>query len=337
VNIKKQDKKQTLLLNQRLPDSFISFQKKTCRFLTLGFGPLATRFLSSTSKTTHFIQNPLSSKLTSQMTIMGDQDDLAALFARNLSLQNQQYEKKQTPTYIEAPHDIDPPPYAAHHPIIYSISQHYTHSAHVVKTEPVRSASVPLATDQQTVEIILARHGVDAATLFPAQIQLFKTADPSQQMRLVELWRIAPPNYGGHALAPNLCDWHTTNFEQEEALAKMRYERKIQEEQKAQAMDQETDMGDKPYMTSGYEELARREYEASCQQQQNVKDVYSHLGSAVGGYTHATDPVYNIIPNSGPEWKQRQRQAMENQYGSFQQQGWSGIKMIPSSDDMDML
>jgi len=113
-------------------------------------------------------------------------------------------------------------------------------------------------------------------------------------------------------------------------MARIRYDRKMNEEITVHAHEPE------PYMASGYEYLARREYEASAQQQQPVQNVYSHFGSAVGGHTYnqATDPVYNIIPNSGPEWEQRQQQAMENQYGAFQQGGHAGMT---GDDDMDML
>jgi hypothetical protein len=55
-----------------------------------------------------------------------------------------------------------------------------------------------------TTEIILSRHGVDAASLFSSQLDLFKSADASQQMRLIELWRICPPNYDGAALTQDL-------------------------------------------------------------------------------------------------------------------------------------
>jgi len=126
-------------------------------------------------------------------------------------------------------------------------------------------------------------------------------------------------------------------------MAKMRYDRKMLEEQQKQEQlhDQYAHMDHEieSYMTTGYEELARREYEKSMQQQQPTRDVYSHFGSAVGGhiYNKATDPVYNIIPNSGPEWEQRQQQAMENQYGAFQQKGWGGVTMIQHDDDMEML
>lgn len=305
------------------------------------------------------------------MTGVLNQEDLAALFSRNLSLHPQQQYAEPTPTYVQSTENNDPPTYssATANPISYSISQHYTHSAHITKAAQ-RSASEPISsTDQNTVEIILARHGVDIKTLFPSQIELFKSAEVGQQMRLIELWRISPPSYGGHALAPNLCTWQTTNFDQEESMAKMRYDRKMAEEQQRQwdhenaqriqmtGMETNTIVpiqgGDgrwsgsdlpktvqhtqepEPYMQSGYEQLARREYESS--NQHIAKDAYSHFGSAVGAhaYNQSTDPVYNIIPNSGPEWERKQQQAMEDQYGSYQ----AGIHVIPVGygDDMDML
>ena len=156
-----------------------------------------------------------------------------------------------------------------------------------------------------------ARDGVDVTTLFPSQIELFKTADPSQQMRLVELWRISPPNYGGHALAQDLGTWPATSFQQEEAMAKFRYERRMLEERASRTQiteDQQEHFdggedvmsdgeqsnapmtpiqgGDgrwpgatyvshatEPYMVSGYESLAQREYELSARRPS--KDVSS--------------------------------------------------------------
>lgn len=276
---------------------------------------------------------------------MATQEDLAALFQRNLSLQPQ-------PTYVAPPPQEEPKP--VEEPYVYSISQHYHHSSHVVPQQPSRPASEPPQTDQLTTEIILGRHGVDVATLFPSQIDLFKTAEASQQMRLIELWRISPPTYGGHALAHDLGNWPATSFQQEEAMAKLRYERQMLEERMAraggdmQSMDGAEDTmsdasttapltpiqgGDgrwnnaEPYMTSGYEALAQREYENSANQS---KDIYSHFGLAVGGstYNHATDPVYNNIeelhkfPNVGGDWAtllEQRQQAMENQYGAFDQ------------------
>jgi hypothetical protein len=252
---------------------------------------------------------------------MATHDDLATLFSRNLSLN----------PYVTPKEESKPET-----PFTYSISQHYHHSAHLASQQPSRPASEPPQTDQLTTEIILSRHGVDATSLFPAQIDLFKTADAGQQMRLIELWRICPPNYGGHALTQDL--WPQTSFQQEEAMAKLRYERQMLEERMSrtggdQGMDTEDAMSDgssttpmpmtpiqggdgrwvgtaEPYMASGYEILAQKEYLRSAAPS---KDIYSHFGTAVGGptYNHSTDPVYNTAD-------QRQ-QAMENQYGAFEQ------------------
>ncbi|KAG9238594.1 hypothetical protein BJ875DRAFT_33281 [Amylocarpus encephaloides] len=272
---------------------------------------------------------------------MATHDELAVLFAQNLTLHNRPY-VASTPEPAPAPAPIE-------EPIIYSISQHYNHSAHIRALPVARPCSEPPQTDQLTAEIILARHGVDAAALSPSQIELFKTGDAGQQMRLVELWRICPPDYGGHAMAQDLRDWSATSFQREEVMAKLRHERQMLEERMArtggdQSMDSDT-MSDssitapltpiqggdgrwagpavEPYMSSGYEALAQREYEQSAGPS---KDINSHFGNSVGGhaYSRSTDPVYNTIadihrhPNVGADWQQQI--AMENQYGAFEQQ-----------------
>jgi hypothetical protein len=270
---------------------------------------------------------------------MATQDELIALFQQNLSLQNR----------VPVPPVEEPKP--AQEQYTYSISQHYHHSNHLVSQQPSRPASEPPQTDQLTTEIILSRHGVDVNSLFPSQIELFKTADASQQMRLIELWRICPPNYGGHALAQDIGTWPATSLEQEESMAKLRYERQMLEERMSrsggdvQVMESMEDTmsdasttapltpiqgGDgrwqnqhaEPYMQSGYEALAARDYERSAGGAS--KSTYSHFGSAVGGqaYNHATDPVYKTIddihkyPNVGGDWEallQQRKQIMEDQ------------------------
>lgn len=292
---------------------------------------------------------------------MATQEDLATLFSRNLHLHNNPYVAPQ------------PEPTPAEEPFTYSISQHYHHSAHIAAQQPSRPASEPPQTDQLTTEIILSRHGVDANSLLPSQIDLFKTAPPSQQMRLVELWRICPNDYSRHAMAHDIGSWPSTSFEQEEAMAKLRYERQMLEERMSraggdvQSMDSDT-MSDssatmpitpiqggdgrwssnppnaEPYMASGYESLAQREYEASARS----KDIYSHFGTAVGGptYTHSTDPVYKTVedihkyPNVGGDWETllHQRQmAMENQYGAYEQQFQHNAGGVTVAEDEEML
>ena len=236
-------------------------------------------------------------------------EDLVNLFARNLSF-NPYVAPQAEPSQNESP-------------IIYSITQHYHHSAHIAAQQPARPASEPPQSDQLTTEIILSRHGVDVASLSPAQITLFKTADASQQMRLIQLWQFykitATPS-----ISQDLSNYQMTSFEQEEAMAKLRYERQMLEERMSRTggdlgIDTDDTMSDEssttpmpmtpiqggdgrwagvhvaePYMSSGYEALARREYEQSAGP---PKEIYSHLGTAVGGqsYNHATDPVYKSI------------------------------------------
>ncbi|KFY30144.1 hypothetical protein V494_08249 [Pseudogymnoascus sp. VKM F-4513 (FW-928)] len=184
-------------------------------------------------------------------------------------------------------------------------------------------------------------------------------------MRLVELWRISPPTYGGHALAAEQPAWPATSLAQEEAMAQARYERAMLEE--AAARHQSVEGGDdvmsdgeasntpltpilgggdgrgggaEPYMASGYEALAAREYEISAAQQP-AKDVYSHFGMAMGGesrYKKATDPVYAATGADG--WATRseheQRRAMEDAYGEFAQRNYGGV-CFGYTGDQEML
>lgn len=205
-------------------------------------------------------------------------------------------------------------------PIVYSITQHYHHSAHRAPVAVERPRSEPAPVRVPSAEDILTSNGVDPASLFPSQITLFKQADDDQKRRLIELWQIAPPEYGNHALAQDLETWPPTSMDREVEMAKLRYDRLHQaaKNQQMHAYQQHVSEPDQqqaePYVVSGYEMLAQREYE----QQRNL-NTYSPLGSAVGGYKQATDPAY--MDN---DWwvrsQQQQQQPLEHQYGSFQQQ-----------------
>lgn len=241
------------------------------------------------------------------------QDDLAALFSRNLTLD---------PVQVQAP--VPAPPKEEEAQITYSISQHYHHSSHIARQAqqqdqqqppPQRPASEPPHPEYQATESILIAHGVDASALSAAQLELFKTADDPQKLRLIELWRICPPTSSNDN--PTLA-WSSTTVDQEELLARMRFERRLQEEQQSTTMSldgtpvptpaAQADNGRwvlpqgymEPYMSSGYEELARREYLASMD---------------INSYKPATDPVYKAV---GGDWTQQGKMAaMENQYGAL--------------------
>lgn len=260
---------------------------------------------------------------------MAVQDDLATLFAKNLTLTQNQQQQQQPP-----PEDPSR--------IVY-ISQHYTHSAHVQQHQqhPVqRPSSEPDLTDP---EHVLRARGVDPTLLSPPQAELFRRADDAQRTRLIELWSICPPPRTP-TYHSSLMTWSHTSVEQEEMLARRRWEEKqLQHQQQqmpddaAMSLDDDVSAGTgspssaqspdgrwpassssvvahahtymEPYMESGYEQLAQREYDATV---------------AARDKKGALDPVYKATGML--DWERQQW--MENQYGSFVG-GWR--------DDEDML
>ncbi|KUI66556.1 hypothetical protein VM1G_01402 [Cytospora mali] len=262
---------------------------------------------------------------------MAVQEDLASLFAKNMSLSATQQ-------------PAAPPPQDDR--IVY-ISQHYTHSAHIAhqqqqqqhqpqppQDEPMqRPSSEPPRSDMHDLELLLRSHGVNTSALSLPQVELFRNAGDAQKMRLVQLWSICPPSNSTDN--PSLT-WTNTTVEQEEMLAQRRFE--LQQQQQQQQAEQgvpvtevvmsldgtetETTLGSspaasmqsadgrwpplsqhhhmEPYMASGYEELARREYDASARK--------------AAEYKAATDPVYETTGGL-LDWERQQW--MENRYGSI--------------------
>ncbi|KHN99983.1 uncharacterized protein MAM_01907 [Metarhizium album ARSEF 1941] len=257
------------------------------------------------------------------------QDDLANLFSRNLTFNPDFHVSAQKDTLRQEPAPLAPVP----QPIVYSISQHYHHSAHTAKAaaqpyenhgqcQPQRPSSEPPQSELSPMEMTLRSYGIDPAVLTPSQVQLFRIADDPQKLRLLELWSICPPSRAEDI--PSLA-WSSTTLDQEEHLAKMRYERQHNPAMSLDGTQVQTADGkwtqhmaaeSEPYMTSGYEELMRREYERQSVDNK-ARDVYNHYGTAVGSdrYTRSNDPVYK-----GPDYDQQQQHSeMAAQYGAFEQ------------------
>lgn len=267
---------------------------------------------------------------------MQSHDELADLFSRNFSL-----EPVQQLTQVQVPNQ---------EPKIVYISAHYNHSAHVRTQDTQPSQPAPRGTSEppalSEVEAVLRKHQVNTAGLSRAQLQLFKSVDDLQRYRLIDLWRNCPPT--NRSDNPTM-GWSITSVNQEEILAKNRWEQ--QQQQQQQVAEQEVTMsldgtpltpvqaGDgrwiaadsvhdmEPYMASGYEEMARREYEESARRAfaESVERTKT-LTIATGGPTFNpahSDPVY---ANSGVDWRQQQS-AMENQYG----------RLMAYRDDEEML
>lgn len=291
---------------------------------------------------------------------MQPQEELVALFSRNFTL-DPIPQTKPAPAPEPAPAPAQEP--GEEQKIVY-ISQHYNHSAHVAKpdAQPPRPASEPPQSEYAVVEQVLREHSVDPSHLSSAQLQLFKAVDTPEKLRLIDLWRACPPTNSNDN--PTLT-WTMTTVEQEEALARLRFEQQ-QQQLIDQQLQQEFSMmqedepepetvmsldgtpltpiqaGDgrwisttsasyhymEPYMASGYEEMARREYEASVRMAYAEavappsKETNSLLAAAVpasGGAmptfnpSHA-DPVYKTTNvGAGMDWASRV--AMEDQYG----------------------
>lgn len=194
------------------------------------------------------------------------QDDLADLMARHMRLD------MQAPT-----HNLSNPPtpqvVAQPAPITY-ISQHYHHSAHVAPPSAATTTTNNDDNDNETpTSTILHNAGVDTHALLPSQLQLFKNAQPDQQARLIELWRIAPPTYGDQLGPRAMGNWPQTSLEMEEEAARQRWETQEQQRLKNLSVLPSHNSAE-PYMKSGYEE-----------------DM--NMDSEPQGYRPATDPAYN--------------------------------------------
>ena len=305
----------------------------------------------------------LACTMATVFTTTQPQEELIALFSRNLTL-----DPLSRPAPAPAPAPVPEP--QEERKIIY-ISQHYNHSAHVAKhdAQPPRPASEPPQSEHAAVEQVLKEHSVDTSGLSSAQFQLFKTVDTPEKLRLIELWRICPPTNSNDN--PTLT-WSMTTVEQEETLARLRFERQQQQLIDQQLQDEFAMMQDEPmpkpeavmsldgtpltpiqagdgrwidssfhymepYMASGYEEMARREYEDSVRRayaeavalptKENNSLAAAALANAGGMPTfnpsHA-DPVYKTT-NMGVDWARQE--AMADQYG----------RIMAMRDDEEML
>ncbi|KAF2405425.1 hypothetical protein EJ06DRAFT_25586 [Trichodelitschia bisporula] len=209
-------------------------------------------------------------------------DELAGLFARSLTFAS----PTPPPDVAPALTTSLPDPIPAPTPTYYA-STHYTPTRHMV---PIRFVPQPAPTPEPTVmsdaelAALLTQNSINPMALYPAQIALFRNADSPQRLRLLELWRISPPSAGGYDLAKEAEGWRESTLAREEGLARVRYERLMaarefgsgggglagagEVERPATAPEKSAA---EPYMMSGYEMLARKEYETS----------------------QRTDPVYN--------------------------------------------
>lgn len=241
----------------------------------------------------------------------------------------------------------------------YSISQHYTHSAHVVNAintqQAANSTSNPHSCRGLSIYQTLVQNNIPPASLLRSQLTLFEQADSDQRSRLIQLWSISPPhhyNQGAQGQADDNREYQSTTLEEEEARAWMRHQRDMSVAQQQDEHEQ-MDRSSPPlciakeeglpsaelYMTSGYEQLAQRDYQ---HQQQNlgIANVSPSVGLIFGTrYKPATDPIYQ-----SKSWHPDGfgLQPMEHQYDIFDQINQlqaqaQGIVHIHEPEDEEML
>lgn len=284
------------------------------------------------------------------------QDELAQLFSANMNLtqvasqpvqhqvhQEQAVQQQQQQQQVQGQEQEQEQEHTPKQ-IIYA-SQHYTHSHHVTPSRSVSEPPVKTHIDGADLAAVLLRNSIDPSLLFPSQIDLFQNADDDQRLRLLELWRISPPQgrqgYPAgtdYNMSRQLYDWPPTSLAQEETMAKLRYEKAQQElvqqediQRHQQQLDQSMSaQAAEPYMTSGYEMMAQREYEKSAQASENLlKDSNK--------YNQATDPVYNSTGSNGL-WQKNVGSIldMENNYGAFAYARENSFQPLYADEEMVM-
>ena len=238
------------------------------------------------------------------------QTELASLFSRNLNIATSTPEGLSTTEGLKR---------QTGSPVTYNISQHYHHSAHVVpskassQTSDAGPETLPSSSTQESVQYTIFQHNIDPSRLSSSQLVLLEQAGPEERARLLGLWRLTPLEtsyFGLHELDHD--DDVETRME-EDCGGSLTATSGGEPKQVAE-----------PYIMSGYERLAQRDYEQQANHVYNplgLSKSYSPLISPMGGqYNRATDPIYG-----SKEWwnHSMSHQPMEHQYGMFDQMNQS--------------
>ena len=266
-------------------------------------------------------------------------DELAQLFAQNMQLshaaQQQMQQMQQAPVVEHIPHQSEKQP---DNPVSF-ISSHYTGTAHVrpdTTSEPSRSPPPPYneAVMPEAMAEALRQHSIDPSALLPNQIHLFLNADHEQRLRLLELWRIAPPSY---PLEEHLNGtWISTSVEREEALARIRYEEQQMAAQQPQTREEHgldthisepispiREAGEDAWPPAARMRVASIQANSRPETRHGEAEPYVVNGYAAAEASKALDPVYAAAVGlwQAPSYAQavEEQSSMEDQYGMYEQ------------------
>ncbi|PWY76344.1 hypothetical protein BO94DRAFT_197308 [Aspergillus sclerotioniger CBS 115572] len=257
-----------------------------------------------------FIQNPYCSQcgLSASESDLELQDDLAALFEKRMSI--------GVPFPPEEDQGVQHPPIAS--PEMYSISQHYHHSAHLVRENATRPSTEGT---NGAISETLRQHNVDPSTLSPKQMELFEHAMPEQQSRLIQIWQISSEHsYAttSSVVGRNQSDLGTADVASTVAIVSTPFgwttrsgDREMCDVPVRSESEDDVHQYAEPYMVTGYETMPQRSNGLSASQPTHIV-AEPTTGSP---YKLASDPIY--YAQGRRWWESTQPGLMEYQYGLF--------------------
>ncbi|RAK98321.1 uncharacterized protein BO80DRAFT_387530 [Aspergillus ibericus CBS 121593] len=261
-----------------------------------------------------FIEDPYCSQcgLSASEINLKLQDDLAALFEKRMNI--------GVPFPPEEDQGVQHPSIAP--PGMYSITQHYHHSAHVVHQVATRpSAEGPCQDINNAIKKTLREHNVDPSTLSSKQMELFERAMPEQRSRLLQIWQISPEHsYAATSSVArsSLLNPGTSNIAGTAATVSAPLDctsgvgdREMCDVTVRSESEDDVHQYAEPYMVTGYEMTAQGSNGLSASQPTHIV-AEPTIGSP---YKLASDPVY--YAQGRRWWETTQPGSMEYQYGLF--------------------
>ena len=235
--------------------------------------------------------------------------DLAELFRQSVNISSSTSHNNQIPPQ---PDLVGSHAMVQEEPVSinYSISQHYTHSAHIVPAVNAEQKSASQTVDSRprslSIYQILAQNNIPPSSLVRSQLTLFEQADEDQRARLIQLWSLSPPHRTrnvGQPVVKRAGEYQAGASEYTGDLAWLHQQRKAFDQSFHRESELKYDYGDyyswlrdnhsgnaETYITSGYEQLAQRDYD-----EQRMQAIPANLSTSAGlifggRYNHATDP-----------------------------------------------
>ena len=234
-------------------------------------------------------------------------DELSNLFEKNMNFSNVQLNTGGS--------SLSSPASA----LGYSSSQHYHHSAHAApKTLEDDHMALQHGLTTDAYKMLISHH-IDPIYLPAEERDHFQSAGPKQREKLVGLWRVGLPEVFQRKV---MDDWQQKRPEGEGELTGFSNRQENAHSSVSpptNVMSENTVAKEQtlvePYMESGYEYLASRDYSRDAEKVKAHEQTYDPLGPAVG-YQQALDPAF-----AGREWWRDfvHEQPMELQYGMFEQ------------------